>query len=192
MGPLLNAAAFLINICMTFYIYVLILRVFMQKFRVSWYNPVSQGVIKLTQPIVSVSRRCFPGFRGVDLAIVLVVCVLEGIKVWVMHIVYGDVLVGIWGLLVLAVVYAISDALTLYSLMIVVVAVASWFTSGRPNPLVTVCDTIISPLMSRVRRRLPTMGGFDWSPVLVLIIIQLIRILLVIPAQQVGLMLLGH
>ena len=192
MGPLLSAAAFLINICMTFYIYVLILRVFMQKYRVSWHNPISQGVIKLTQPIVKVSRRCLPGFRGVDLGIVLVVCVLEGIKIWAMHSLYGSVIIGIWGLLVLSVVYAISDALILYCLMIVVVAISSWFAAGRPNPLVMVCDTIVSPLMSRVRRRLPAMAGFDWSPMLVLIIIQLIRILFVIPAQQVGLMLLGH
>jgi len=47
------------------------------------------------------------------------------------------------------------------------------------NPLRSVIDRLVEPLLSPIRRVLPTMGMFDFSPLVLIILVQLIASILV-------------
>ncbi|MEE9551719.1 MAG: YggT family protein, partial [Gammaproteobacteria bacterium] len=60
------------------------------------------------------------------------------------------------------------------------------------NPLTVLIHQLTDPLLRPVRRRLPTMGGLDWSPMIVLLGIYLFLTLIVAPLLDYGNALNGY
>jgi YggT family protein len=67
----------------------------------------------------------------------------------------------------------------LYSLVLFVSVLLSWIRPDPDNAIVKVIHQLTEPVLSRVRRVLPSAGGFDFSPMVVLIALQLLKSLLV-------------
>jgi YggT family protein len=66
----------------------------------------------------------------------------------------------------------------LYSFVILVSVVLSWVQLPPNNPIVRVTNTLTEPLLAPIRRLLPNMGGFDLSPLVLLLALRLLRGLL--------------
>jgi YggT family protein len=66
-----------------------------------------------------------------------------------------------------------------YSLLIIASAVMSWFNPDPRNPIVRFVFRVTEPVLAPVRSLLPTAGGIDFSPLLVLVGIQVLERLLV-------------
>lgn len=64
----MNAANFLVSILFETYILIILLRVWLQMARADFYNPMSQFIVKATQPVVGPLRRVIPSLGGLDLA----------------------------------------------------------------------------------------------------------------------------
>ena len=62
-----------------------------------------------------------------------------------------------------------------------IMIIASWIASGSYNPIVSVAQQIAHPLMAPAQRLLPNIGGFDLSPILVILFLNLSLVLLVAP-----------
>jgi YggT family protein len=56
-------------------------------------------------------------------------------------------------------------------------AILSWF-SPRPNTLTFLLDRITEPILAPLRRIVPQAGGFDFTPLVAIILLQLISYLL--------------
>ena len=67
----MNAANFLVSILFETYILIILLRVWLQLARADFYNPMSQFIVKATQPVVRPLRRVIPSLGGLDLASVI-------------------------------------------------------------------------------------------------------------------------
>ena len=65
---LANAGIYLIQSSFGIYMILLMLRLLMQISRVDYYNPVCQGIVKLTDPVIRPFRQLLPTIMGVDLA----------------------------------------------------------------------------------------------------------------------------
>jgi YggT family protein len=77
----------------------------------------------------------------------------------------------------------IIDLLELYELIVVLYVVMSWFppspTAGVSNRFRLLLDQLTAPVLNPLRRLLPQVGGvmrFDFSPLIVILLIQLILI----------------
>ena len=74
----------------------------------------------------------------------------------------------------------ISLALTLFTLMLFVRAIFSWFP--RPTGVLASIDraafTITEPVLAPVRRYVPSLGGFDLSFLVVIVGIYVLRMLI--------------
>ena len=57
----------------------------------------------------------------------------------------------------------------LYSLIVFVAVILSWFQLSPDNPLVRVTNTLTEPVLEPIRRVLPSVGGLDFSPLVLLI-----------------------
>ena len=72
-----------------------------------------------------------------------------------------------------------------FQLLIFVRCLLSWFVRGRrDNVFVEFIYTVTEPVMRPFRRMLPPLGGFDFSPLLVIFVMELIVRLVVRLAFQ--------
>jgi len=76
----------------------------------------------------------------------------------------------------------INAILTLFTIAIFARVILTFIiplTGGRPHPIVVTINTFIyqvtEPVLGPIRRTLPSFGGFDFSPMAVLIILILLR-----------------
>ena len=83
-GYVNNATVFLVDTLFGLYILVVLVRFLLQWLRADFYNPVSQFIITVTNPPVRFLRRFIPGFRGFDLASLLLALVLSMVKTWLL------------------------------------------------------------------------------------------------------------
>lgn len=66
----------------------------------------------------------------------------------------------------------------IYSLIVFVAVILSWVRLPEDNPFVRVIHQLTEPVLSRVRSILPSAAGLDFSPMVVLIGLQLLKSLL--------------
>lgn len=176
-SPLTQVGLLLIQTLFGLYMLIVMLRFLLQLVRADFYNPISQFIIKATNPVLIPIRKVIPGFAGIDFsslllaylvqltALALIMLIVQGplnlayLLVWSLFGVAG-MLVGIyfWGLLI--------------------VVILSWVAPGSPNPAVMLINQIIDPMMAPIRRRMPDMGGIDLSPLFALLILQVVKILI--------------
>jgi len=65
--------------------------------------------------------------------------------------------------------------LDIYSLILLVGVVLSWTGLPHDHPLVRITRVATEPLLRPIRRVLPTIGGIDFSPMVLLVAIGLLR-----------------
>lgn len=68
--------------------------------------------------------------------------------------------------------------LDLYSLVLFVAVILSWVNLPDDHPVVRIVRQLTEPVLAPIRKVLPTPGGFDFSPIIVLIAIRLLQRLL--------------
>ena len=69
----------------------------------------------------------------------------------------------------------LARLIDLYSLVVLVAVILSWVPLDRRNPLVTITHGLTEPVLAPIRNVLPPMGGVDFSPVVLLIVLQLLK-----------------
>ncbi|MGA2150962.1 MAG: YggT family protein [Geobacteraceae bacterium] len=70
-----------------------------------------------------------------------------------------------------AIAYVIETLLNIYMWIIIARAIISWVNPDPYNPIVSFLYRATEPVLFRVRRVIPHMGGIDLSPLLVLLAI---------------------
>ena len=90
------------------------------------------------------------------------------------------------GLLILILAHLLQLLIYLYLFIILVQVIISWINPGAYNPVTIIMHQLSAPVLKPVRQIIPPAGGFDWSPLVVLIMINLLLILVVAPLMDVG------
>ena len=86
---LTNPAVFLVQTLFGLYILVILLRFLLQWFRADFYNPLSQFVVKVTNPVLKPVRRVIPGYGGIDIASLVVAWILKSIELMLVLVLAG-------------------------------------------------------------------------------------------------------
>ncbi len=180
-----NAGAgfnFLISTIFDLYAFVVMLRFLMQLTRADYYNPVSQFVVKATDPLLKPLRRFIPGLGGYDIAAV-VLCFLVLLIKFILLQSIGGLGISIGGSIVAAIFGAsrevglIGVVFDVFFFSILAMVILSWVAPGG-SPISSLLRSITSPILTPIQKVVPPMGGFDLSPLVALIGIQFIRIVL--------------
>ena len=180
-----NAGIFLIQTLFGLYAGAVMLRFLLAMVRADFYNPVSQFLVKVTNPPLLPLRRIVPGLMGIDMASVVLLLALEATKLLLIGAVQGFGIPPL-ALLVLTLAEVLALLINIYFFTVLVQVILSWVNPGGHNPAVALLYSINEPIMGRARRILPPMSGFDLSPILVLIGLQLLEMLLVTPIRDLG------
>ncbi len=69
----------------------------------------------------------------------------------------------------------VATLIDLYSLVVLAAVVISWVRMDRRHPLARIVYSLTEPVLAPIRRVLPPMGGLDFSPMVLLIALRLLR-----------------
>jgi len=90
------------------------------------------------------------------------------------------------GNFILAIAKLISFVLSAYIWIVIGRAVISWVNADPYNPIVRFLVQVTDPLLLRIRRYVPPMGGMDLSPMILILAIVFLQSFLVPTLMQIG------
>ena len=152
-----------------------ILRFLLQASRADFYNPISQGIVKATDPVLKPLRQVLPGFRNLDLVSFLAAMVAQVILTYAVASILGrfpGTILEILGNSVISVVLFIVKG---YWWGILIMIIASFIAPGSYHPALTLLQQLTEPLLGPARKLIPPMGGLDFSPILVFLLLGVVE-----------------
>mgnify|MGYP003125761519 CR=1 FL=1 len=178
MGAVEEIMIYLVQTALTLYMMAMLLRFLLQLVRADFYNPICQFLVKVTNPLVLPLRRLVPGVAGLDLASLLLTLVLQALGIIVLMVLYGLGLPNPALLLLWSVLGLLGLLVNIYFFALLAMIILSWVAPGSRHPAVFLLFQITEPVMAPFRKLLPPMGGMDFSPILVFILINVLQIAL--------------
>lgn len=178
MSSVTVAELLLINVIFGAVELVFLLRAAFLLCGLSFFNPIGQLLAKLTNPVLVPLRRILPVIRRVDTGALLV----AWLAMW------AELCLGLTALgqsfqplaiLGVAAVRLLDFAVLVLLVIIIIRAILSWFGgSAHGHPATPVLFGLSEPVLAPMRRLIPPVSGFDFSPLVVILGLQLTRILL--------------
>ena len=185
---MMETLAYLGNLLGSFYLLALLLRFLLQAADADYYNPVSQMVVRLTDPPVRLFRSLVPGRGRIDFAILALAADLEIVFVIGLGYLHGlfdslsSIAVSILHILGWAAVGLVTTLLDIIFFAVIISIIMSFVVvlSGNQvsHPALRLAMELAEPMLAPFRRILPSMGGLDFSPIFLFISVMLIEGLL--------------
>ena len=180
MGYVGDAGVFLVDTIFGFYIVILLLRILLQLVRANFFNPVCQFIVKITNPPLVPLRKVIPNWGRLDLSAVLLAWLVKLVSLLIIVSMVGAA-ISPARLVGLSAVSLIDLTLVIFMAVVFIKVLLSWVAPGGDSPIHPLLYQLSAPVMDPARRLVPPMGGLDLSPMVVLLVLQLSRMLMVRP-----------
>ena len=185
-GYFAQAIIFLVKLFFDIYILALILRYLLTIVRVDSLNPLSTLIMKVTNPLLKPLRRTIPGYFGIDWASIISLFLVQAIEIILVALIITGGMPAFSGLTMLTIAYLLRTILYIYLFIIIIQVIISWINPNVYNPITTIMYQISEPILKPIRQFIPSSGGLDFSPLVALIIINLLMILIISPLMDLG------
>jgi YggT family protein len=176
----------LINAVAGFFLFIIVLRFLLQAVKADFYNPISQFILKATNPILIPVRKVVPGFGGFDIAALVVLVIVELVAITLSLIMTNYSPLPIPNIAIWALLGSVGLFLKLYFWGILIMIISSWLAPQSQNPALLLIRQIVDPVMKPIRSMLPDMGGIDLSPIIIFLSIQVCEVILIGMARSTG------
>ncbi len=180
-----NATLFLITTFFDLVSYALLLRIFFQFFNVDFYNPICQSIVKLSDFFLVWLRRLLPTGKKIDYAALIIMILLESLFYLILSSLsktdYGNFAIAI-----LAISSILEKIINLMTWSILILVIFSWFSNQTNHPLIEIVNAITSGTLKRIRSLCPPIGNLDFSPLILIIILQVFMMIVIMPFQDLG------
>ncbi len=194
-NPALNAIGFILGILFNLYATVVAVRFVMQTVRADYYNPLAQGVVRITDPLLIPLRRVIPSIKRYDTAslvlcfgiLLLKLLIFKLLSLGYVPALGQSILVSaapIAKLVILAVLDLIHQLFNVFIFALIIQAVLSWIPGAAGNPVHSLVSSISEPVLRPLRKLLPPMGGLDLTVFFTIIGLFALRIFLLGTLQQ--------
>jgi YggT family protein len=148
-----------------------LVRFLLQASGADFYNPISQAIIKGSDPLASIFRRFIPVAGKFDFAS-LTIALIMGL-IFVMLISMGQLAISQY--LIFALVRTLSVLIDFYWWSMLIVVIASFVSQGNSHPGLSLLDQLLEPLIRPIRGLLPSMGPLDFSPMVVILVLSIVQ-----------------
>ena len=169
---------FLADTLFSLLLYVFLLRLLLQWTRANFRNPVTESIVRLSNWLVMPLRRVLPPIGRIDTASVIAAFAVALVQTAALNVILAGTLPAALPWVAAAGIELLRSALWLYFWAIFIYAVASMIAPGVRSPLQDLLESLCEPVLERIRRAVPAIGGLDLSPMWAGIIIQVLLILL--------------
>ncbi len=177
---------YLIQTLLGLFLIAMLLRFLLQLVRADFYNPISQFVVKLTNPLVVPLRRILPAYAGIDFASLVLAILLQLLGIAVVFLLRLGGLPPLPALLLGALLGVLALLVQIYFFALLAMIILSWVAQGSRHPAIFLLHQITEPVMAPFRKLLPPMGGLDFSPIIVFVLINVLQIVIQHMAAAVG------
>ena len=179
MGQAGSALAQIFSTIAGLYLLFVVARFLLQLAKADFYNPISQAVFKATDPVVRVLRSFIPGYRGVDFSSLILAFIVQFLAISITILLYGGAIPSVGFIITWSFIGVLNFIILFYYYALIASIVMSFVMmfSGNmnPHPILLLVWQITEPIMAPFRRVIPPMGGLDFSPIFIFLIIGLIR-----------------
>lgn len=172
-----GAVIYLISTLTDLYVAAILLRLLLQWVRADFYNPLSQFLVKITNPVLVPARRIIPSVGKLDTASVVVMLLLELAQLAIISVLNPSGF-GLQFLLLFAIKKLIFTLLMTYFVLIIARVVISWIANQSRHPLIPLIYQLTEPVLRPISRLIPALGGIDLSPLFALIALRFLLLLL--------------
>ena len=174
-----SATHFLLSTIFSLLTMVFLLRFMMQILKTSFYNPIGQIVIALTDFAVKPARRYIPSWKKNDLSTLVLAfaaqfllhLTLLGLSGFPFAVADVPVWPSILGISLLGVIRTVFD-IFFYALILHVIL--SWVNPH--SPIAPVLHSLARPILDPIQRIIPSMGGIDFSPMIAILLLQMLNV----------------
>lgn len=176
-GYFSNPIIFLIDVLFGLYMAIVALRLIMQWAEWEYHNPLVKFILHATQVPVKFLRRFIPSFGRWDSATIILLLTLAIAKLLLITLIQSIIPPPVT-LLLLTLAEIFSLFITIFTVSIIVEVILSWLSPpGSYNPITPLIHRMNAPLLKPIRQRLPQMAGIDFSPLIVLLGLQILSML---------------
>ncbi len=178
MGALSEIGNLLVQSLFGMLLLVFILRLMLQWARADFYNPISQFLVKVTNPVLLPLRRIIPALGPLDTASVVIALLIQAIALCAIVLLIGASVPPVGRLLYWSLLGVLGTIVTVYFYAVLANIILSWVAPGTYHPAAALLQQITEPVMKPFRSLLPPMGGLDLSPIILFLCINVVQILL--------------
>lgn len=177
MQALQNVGVFLVETLFSLYIGAVLIRFLLAWSRANFYNPLSQFLVKITNPVLVPLRRMIPAMGKLDTAAIVLALGLMVIKVFLLVGLKGSS-ISLLVVLVYSVVELLRTVIHIYIFALIIQAVLSWVGNSYGNPLADILHSLTDPILRPIRNVVPTIGMVDLSPMVAILLLYVVLIVL--------------
>jgi YggT family protein len=173
---LTNPLEFLISTLFSLYILAVMLRFLLGTVRADFYNPISQFLVRITNPLLIPLRKVIPSIGKFDSAAMLLMIVLQLAAITLILLLRGE---GISSAILIIATLAtlVSLLIDVFLFAIIVEVIISWMNPGSYNPVSSLLHSLTSPVLRPIRHLIPPIAGIDLAPLFAIIGLQVLRML---------------
>ncbi|WP_439860116.1 YggT family protein [Pseudomonas sp. MBLB4136] len=174
-----TAAVYILQTLGSLYLLVVLLRFILQLVRADFYNPLSQFIVRATQPLLKPLRKVIPGFGGLDLASLVLAILVQLLLMTLTLMLMGYGVGNPVQLLIWSIIGITALFLKVFFFALIISVILSWVAQGSHNPAVELINQMCEPLLAPIRRFMPNLGGLDLSPIVAFLALNLIDMLVI-------------
>ncbi len=174
-----TAAVYVLQTLGSMYLLIVLMRFILQLVRANFYNPLCQFIVRATQPLLKPLRKIIPGFGGLDIASLVLAILLQFILIALTILLTYGVFANPVQMLIWSLIGVTALFLKVFFFALIISVILSWVAQGSHNPGVELINQICEPVLSPIRRILPSMGGLDLSPIFAFLALKLLDMLVI-------------
>lgn len=166
-----QALYFIVKTLAQLYLLLLLLRFWLPWLRADFRNPVAQGILRFTSPLILPLRRFLPAIGRLDTATLLVAFLVQFVTVVILAAILGRSH-GPGSVAIVSAFELVILSLNLFFFVIIIRVILSWVAPHNYNPITVLLNTLSEPILRPFRRVIPTIGGIDISPIFAIVLLQ--------------------
>ncbi len=180
-----NPLLFLIGIIFQAYTLVVLLRFLLQWARADFHNPLSQFIVKITSPVLVPMRRLIPPIKGMDTASLVLAWLLKALELLLVILLGKGLFMPAFALLG-AIPELAEFIINIFLVAIIVQVILSWIAQGSYHPVMGLLNSLTRPLLAPIGRLIPSAAGIDFTPMVAVLGLMLIKMLLLPPLNTLA------
>jgi YggT family protein len=182
---LTDPAIFLIDTLFSLYILAVVLRFLLQWCGADYYNPIAQFLVKATHPPLRFLRRFVPAIGKIDTSSIILALGLQMIADFSILLLKG-LAISIGALTILSITQLVSLLINVFIFSVFARALLSWLNPGTFSSASSILYSLTEPLLNTCRKFIPDLGGVDFSPLVVLLFLQLAKMVILPPLHELA------
>jgi YggT family protein len=169
------ALIFIFSTIVQLFLLVLLLRFWLPWLRADFRNPIAQGILRLTSPIIVPVRRIIPPIGRLDTATVLIAFGVQYLTLFLI-LALSNITAKALPIAITTLIELLLLSLNIFTFAIFIHIILSWVAPGTYNPATAFITMLVNPVLQPFRKWIPTLGGIDISPMVAIILLRALSI----------------